>query len=156
MSKHSKSKWEIDRTSTQDYKFTINQGSIEVKWGQIFKGAVITKEEAEANANRIVACVNACDEMHNPYFSIGQTKISLEQARNHVEELMDWKAQAEIAHKMMLEVVEQKDILIEGLINEYKDFIANCEAPPTNKEFLIKASNLISKNKKQPLKTEQI
>ena len=145
--KNLKKEFVFDVKSKNETSFTLNHGSIEVKWGQIFKGSVITKEEAESTAKRIVACVNACSEMNNPHFSIVQTTTSLTQAQKHIDELLDWKAQSEIAHKIMLEVVNEKTLLIQGLVNEYKDYIANSEVPPSNIEFLKRATELIQKIK---------
>ncbi len=73
---HTKGPWEISGLLTEiDKRYIIAKiASVRVDVCQVGFTSVITKEERDANARRIVACVNACEGLTNKALEGGAIK----------------------------------------------------------------------------------
>lgn len=117
--------------------------------------------EDRFNAQRIVECVNAMAGIEDPnklrqtFEKVRYLKLdAYPEMKAERDQLQSWKNDAELAHNLMMEAHKKQTEIISGLVQEYKDFIADCEVPPSRTEFLRKAENLIKNSKKT--KTEQV
>lgn len=108
--------------------------------------------EDKANAERIAQCVNAMAGIEDPnklrqtFEQVRYLKLdAYPEMKAERDQLQSWKNDAELGHNLMLEAIKRQEEILSGLIQEYKDFIADCEVPPSKTEFLTKAENLIKK-----------
>lgn len=112
------------------------------------------------NAQRIVQCVNAMAGIEDPnklrqtFEKVRYLKLdAYPEMKAERDQLQSWKNDAELAHKLMMEAFNKQTEILSGLLKEYKEFIADCEVPPSRTEFLTKAENIIKNSTKT--KTEQ-
>ncbi|MBA4155058.1 hypothetical protein [Flavobacterium sp.] len=123
-------------------------------------GSGTLKSEDIANAKRIVECVNAMAGIESPqklretFEKVRYLKLdAYTEIKAERDNLQSWKNDAEFGHKLMMEAFKKQEEILSGLIQEYKEFIADCEVPPSITEFLSKAENLVKNN--NSIKTEQ-
>lgn len=126
--------------------------SISGKYIGSLHGSGTSLSEDRDNANRIVQCVNAMAGIEDPsklrqtFEQVRYLKLDaypeMEKERN---ELLAWKKDAELGHNYLMEAFKKQEEVLAGLLKEYKEFIADCEVPPSKNEFLNKAECLINK-----------
>jgi hypothetical protein len=116
--------------------------------------------EDKANAERISQCVNAMAGIEDPnklrqtFEKVRYLKLdAYSEIKDERDQLQSWKTDAEMGHRLMMEAYDKQTEILSGLLQEFKEFISDCEVPPNKTEFISRAENLIKNNKS--IKTEQ-
>lgn len=139
-------------------KFTVIQGK---RWlsSVLVNGELTLPQQREA-MKRIVDCVNAMADIEDPlkhretWDAIQHLELdAYHKAKEQIDELTDWKKQAEIGHEMLMTSIknQQKEFLniIEGLLDDFKYYIADNEEPPVRAGYIKESENFIQKLKNQ-------
>jgi hypothetical protein len=117
MSKHTKGPWRIGRTVmgepaiTSDHKPDGAHGACMVRVNYIGSRKRGDRDEAEYNAERIVACVNACEGIPNPQDLRSILSVALELAEGSMND-PDKRSAAEDLVTMIERAMESKRRII--------------------------------------------
>lgn len=109
--------------------------------------------EDKANAERIAQSVNAMAGIDDPnklrqtFEKVRYLKLdAYPEMKAERDQLQSWKNEAELGHNFLMEAFKKQEEILSGLVQEFKDFIADCEVPPSRTEYLRKAERLININ----------